>query len=92
MSVNSIALVISDEDEDEDENSEAVITKTTFGELRGHKITSRTGGKQNSHRWVCLRTLASRAPLLLTTRRGSLVTAINSCLCRQGQTIRKRIE
>ena len=38
MSVNSIALVISDEDEDE--NSEAVITKTTFGELRGHKITS----------------------------------------------------
>ena len=42
MSVNSIALVISDEDEDEDEdeNGEVVITKTTFGELRGHKITS----------------------------------------------------
>ena len=40
MSVNSIALDISDEEEDEDENSEAVITKTTFGELRGHKITS----------------------------------------------------
>ena len=40
MNVNSIALDISDEEEDEDENGEVVITKTTFGELRGHKITS----------------------------------------------------